>query len=72
MNYGPNGWFFHEQTEEYQACWKRHSDDGVSPELDYNELISTIVDLHNKVAELEARLDKQEEYQQEQNDTTSY
>jgi hypothetical protein len=36
--------------------------------LDYNELICTIVDLHKKIAELEARLDKQEEYQQEQNE----
>lgn len=64
-NYEPADWFYHEQTEEYQKCWRLHSDDGVSPKLDYNELISTIVDLHKKIAELEKRLDKQEEYEQE-------
>jgi hypothetical protein len=64
----PTDYFYHAQTEEYQACWRLHSDDGISPELDYNELICTIVDLYKKIAELEARLDKQEEYQQEQND----
>ena len=61
-------WFYHEQVEEYKNCWRRHSEDGVSPELDYNELISTIVTLYDKIAELEKRLDKQDEYQQEQND----
>lgn len=64
-NYEPADWFYHEQTKEYQECWRLHSDDGVSPKLDYNELISTIVDLHKKIAELEKRLDKQEEYEQE-------
>ena len=64
----PTDWFFHEQSEEYKQCWIRHSNDGFSPELDYNELIFTIVSLYDKIADLERRLDKQEEYQQEQND----
>lgn len=68
MNCDSTDWFFHEQTQEYQNYWISHSNDGFSPELDYNQLISTIVELHKKIAELEKRLDKQEEYQQEQND----
>jgi hypothetical protein len=62
-------WYFHEQTEEYQQCWRLHSDDGYNPVLDYNELIYTIVQLQSKIADLEARLDKEEAYRQEQNDT---
>lgn len=58
MNYEPTDY---EQVEEYQKCWRLHSEDGISPEVDYNELISTIVNLNKKIAELEKRLDKQEE-----------
>ena len=61
-------WFSNEQTENYQRCWKFHSEDGCNPELDYNELIYTILELRSKISELEALLDRQEEYQQEQND----
>lgn len=46
-------WFFHEQTEEYQRCWRLHSEDGNNPELDYNELIFTIVKLTDRIEELE-------------------
>ena len=60
-----DSWFFHEQTEEYQNCYRIHSEDGNSPELDYNQLIFTIVNLNKKIAELEKRLDQQQE---EQND----
>jgi hypothetical protein len=49
-------WFFHEQTEEYQRCWRLHSKDGDNPELDYNELICTIVELRAKIQELEEKL----------------
>lgn len=62
MTCEPTDQYFHKQIEEYQKCWRRHSNDGVSPELDYNELISTIINLSDKIAELEKRLDKQEEY----------
>ena len=67
VDYEPTDWFYHEQGEEYQKCWRLHSEDGVSPEVDYNELISTIVNLYGKIAELENRLDQQDEYQGEQN-----
>ena len=60
MNYEPTDWFFHEQVEEYQNCWRLHSVGVDPPELDYNELISTIVDLYGKIAELEKRLDQQD------------
>jgi hypothetical protein len=53
-----NDWFFHEQTEEYQRCWRLLSKDGNHPELDYNELIHTIVELYTKIDDLEARLNK--------------
>jgi len=53
-------WYYHEQTEEYQRCWRLHSKDGCNPELDYNELISTIVELYSKIDDLEARLNKNE------------
>ena len=49
-------WFFYEQTQEYKDRWRQLSKDGNSPELDYNELIYTIVDLYAKIDELEARL----------------
>ena len=51
-------WFFYEQTEEYQRVWRLLSQDGKKPELDYNELIYTIVDLYAKIDELEALLNK--------------
>lgn len=66
MKHEPTDWFYHEQAEEYKKCWRNHSADGVSPELDYNELICTIINLYDKIAELEKQLDKQDEYQQEQ------
>ena len=59
-------WHYYNNSEEYQNCYDKHSDDGESPELDYEELISTIVDLYDKIAKLEVRLDKQVDYQQEQ------
>lgn len=59
-------WYYYDKPEEYRNCYKKHSEDGESPELDYGELISTIVDLYDKIAKLEARLDKQDDYQQEQ------
>ena len=49
-------WWFDEQTEEYQRVWRLLSQDGNKPELDYRELINTIVDLYAKIDELEARL----------------
>jgi hypothetical protein len=55
-------WYYYEQTEEYQRCWRLHSRDGINRELDYNELISTIVELYAKIDDLEARLDKNEIY----------
>jgi len=51
-------WFFHEQTEEYQRLWRLLSTDGNTPDLDYNELISTIVELYAKIDELESRLNQ--------------
>lgn len=59
-------WYFHEQTQEYQDCYRKHSPDGNSPEVDYHELIWTITDLYDRIKTLERRLDKQEEYEQEQ------
>ena len=61
-------WYYYSNSEEYQNCYDIHSDDGFSPRLDYNQLISTIVDLYDKIAKLEARLDQQDDYQEEQND----
>lgn len=68
MKYDITDCYYYYQTEEYQQCWRLHSDDGYNPVLDYNQLISTIVELQFKIAQLEARLDKEEEYRQEQND----
>lgn len=51
-------WFFHEQTKEYQRVWRQLSKDGNIPELDYIELIYTIVELYAKIDDLEARLNK--------------
>jgi hypothetical protein len=51
-------WFFHEQTKEYQRVWRQLSKDGNNPELDYIELIYTIVELYAKIDDLEARLNK--------------
>jgi hypothetical protein len=61
-------WFFHEQTEEYQRCWRLLSKDGNNPELDYNELIHTIVELYAKIEALERELEYQKEYAMEQNE----
>jgi hypothetical protein len=54
--------YYHEQTEEYQRCWRLHSQDGINRELNYNELIHTIVELYAKIDDLEVRLDKNEIY----------
>ena len=59
-------WYYYNKPEEYQHCYENHSKDGNSPELDYEELISTVVDLYDKIAKLEARLDEQEDYRNEQ------
>ena len=46
----------YEYNEEYQRCWRLHSTDGDKPELDYNQLICTIVELYSKIQELEEKL----------------
>lgn len=54
-------WYYYDKSNEYRECYNKHSEDGESPKLDYDELISTIVDLYDKITKLEARLDKQDD-----------
>lgn len=46
-------------TEEWMNCYYMHSEDGVSPKLDYNQLISTIVKLCDRISDLEMKLEEQ-------------
>ena len=39
-------------TEEWMDCYYIHSEDGISPKLDYKQLISTIVKLYNRISDL--------------------
>jgi hypothetical protein len=59
---------YYTKPEEWQTCYTKHSADGESPTLCYEDLIDTIVDLYDKLAKLEARLDQEDSYRYEQND----
>ncbi len=50
----------------FEPLRQKFRGDDDSPELDYEELVSTIVDLYDKIAKLEARLDEQDDYYAEQ------
>lgn len=46
-------------TEEWWDCYYMHSEDGISPKLDYEQLISTIMKLYNRISDLEEQLNEQ-------------
>jgi len=54
-----------------ELCYSNYADmeNGNDTEtIDYRSLIHILTELMNRIEKLEQRLDKQEEYQQEQND----
>jgi len=60
-----------ERNITYELCYHQYIDmeNGDDTEsIDYRSLIHIITELMSRVEQLEQRLDKQEEYQQEQNE----
>ena len=60
-----------ERDITYELCYSNYEDreDGQDIEtIDYRSLICIITELCGRIEQLEQQLDKQEEYQQEQNE----
>jgi hypothetical protein len=49
-------YYFYTKSDEYREYYTKHSEDGDSPILDYDQLIDTIVDLYDKIAKLETQI----------------
>jgi len=61
-----------ERNLAYELCYSNYIDmeNGDDTEsIDYRSLIHILTELMSRIEKLEQRLDKQEEYQQEQNET---
>ena len=55
------GIYDEDATVEWWDCYYMLSEDGISPKLDYNQLISTIVKLYDRISDLEMKLEEKDE-----------